>query len=215
MTGASSSRAAVVATCALAVSGGGAAGCGAGERQDADEPRGSYKLEVVRASFLKRQSVAQRSTLRVGVRNTGPRTVPTLALTVKTQSKRPGGGWTAFGQAVEDPRLADRERPVWIVDTGPSGADTAYTNTWALGRLAPQQVKFFTFRVTAVEPGSYKVGYEVAPGLDGRARLASGSRASGTLRVRIDDKPAEARVGKDGEVVRDNVAAVAKGAGAR
>jgi hypothetical protein len=180
----------------------GAAGCGGGERQDADEPRGEYKVEVVRASFPRNQSVAQRSTLAIEVRNAGERTAPNVALTVKTRSRRPGDALSAFGQAVDDPRFADPERPVWIVDAGPSGADSAYTNTWALGRLAPDQSKTFSFRVTAVEPGTYRVGYEVAPGLDGRARLAAGSRASGWLRVSIGDAPAEARVGDDGEVIR-------------
>jgi hypothetical protein len=195
--------AAAVAACALAVSG--AASCGGRERQDADEPRGDFKVEVVRASFPRRQSIAQRSTLRVQVRNAGARTAPNVSLTVRTQSRRPGGANSAFGQATEDPRLADSERPVWIVDAGPKGGETAYTNTWALGRLAPQRTKTFSFRLTAVESGSYKVGYEVAAGLNGRARRAPGTRASGILKVSIDDKPVDSRVGDDGEVIRSGV----------
>ncbi|MBA2513036.1 MAG: hypothetical protein H0V26_01735 [Solirubrobacterales bacterium] len=203
----SSCRAAAVATFALAATG--AAGCGGSERQDANEPRGTFEVEVVQASFPRRQAVAQRSTLRVQVRNQGDRTAPNVALTVKTQSRRPGGANSAFGQAVEDPRFADHERPVWIVDAGPGGGETAYTNTWALGRLAPEQTKTFAFRLTAVEPGSYRVGYEVAPGLNGRARRARGTRASGTLKVSIDDKPVDARVGDDGEVIRTGDAVAA------
>lgn len=210
----SSSRAAAVVACGLAASG--AAGCGGAERQDADEPRGQFKLEVVRAAFPREQSVAQRSILRVSVRNAGARTVPNVALTVKTRSRRPGGAPSAFGQAVDDPRFADRERPVWIVDAGPAGGDTAYTNTWALGRLAPGRTTTFSFRVTAVEPGAYRIGYEVSPGLDGRARLAPGSRASGAMKVSIDDLPADARVGADGEVIRDaGASAAAADGGAR
>lgn len=211
MPGMSSSRAAAAAACALAASG--AAGCGGGERQDANEPSGSYKLEVVRASFPHRQTLAQRSAFRVQVRNAGTRTAANVALTVMTRSRRPGGGHSAFGQSVDDARFADRERPVWIVDAGPAGSDTAYANTWALGRLAPRQAKAFAFRVTAVEPGSYVVRYEVAPGLDGRARLASGSRASGSLRVSVGDTPADARVGEDGEVIRGGVEAAPTAAG--
>lgn len=201
MPGITSRRAAAVAACALAASG--AAGCGGAERQDADEPRADFKLEVARASFPRKQSIGGRSTLRVEVRNAGKRTAPNVALTLKTRSRRPGEAHAAFGQAVDDARLADRERPVWIVDAGPGGADSAYTNTWALGRLSPKQTRSFAFRVTAVEPGSYTVSYEVAPGLDGRARLASGSRASGALKVSVGDAPADARVGDDGEVIRE------------
>lgn len=178
------------------------AGCGGGERQDSDEPAGRFKVEVVRATFPRRQSVAQRSVMRVRVRNAGAGTLPDVALTVKTRSRHPGGGWSAFGQAQDDVRLADPDRPVWIVDSGPRGGDTAYASTWALGRLPPDRARTFAFRVTAVQPGRYVVAYEVSPGLSGRARAAVGSRASGAFRVRVTGRPADARVGADGEVVR-------------
>ncbi len=189
---------AVMATAALA-----AAGCGGGERQDADEPKGSFKVDVVEASFPADQQVAQRSTMRVRVRNADTKEIPNVALTVETQSRQPGGAPSAFGQSVDDPRLADNERPVWIVDSGPEGGDTAYTNTWALGRLRPGQTRTFEWKVTAVEPGSYTIDYEVAPGLDGRAKLASGSKRGGSFKVRISDDPVDARVGDNGEVIRE------------
>jgi len=180
------------------------AGCGGGDdRQDADEPRGTYRMEIVSASFPAEQRIAQRSTMRVRVRNTDARTVPNVALTVKTNALRPGGAPAAFGQSVGEARLANDERPIWIVDRGPEGGDTAYTNTWALGRLAPGQSKTFSWRVTAVDAGRYTVSYEAAPGLDGRARLAGGAKATGRFRVVVDDAPFDASVGADGEVVRD------------
>lgn len=177
------------------------AGCGGAERQDADEKRGSYRLEIVSASFPAQQRIAQKATMRVQVRNTDSKTLPNVALTVKTGARRPGAAPAAFGQSTGDERLADDERPVWIVDQGPAGGDSAYTNTWALGRLAPNQTKTFQWRVTAVEPGRYSLTYEAAPGLDGRAKLADGSDASGRFRVVIDDAPVDASVGADGEVV--------------
>jgi len=180
-----------------------AAGCGGAERQDADEPRGSFEVDIVSASFPARQQVADRTTMRVRVRNEGSKTVPNVALTVKTQPRQPGGAPSAFGQSVDDARLADDERPVWIVDRGPDNGGTAYTNTWALGKLRPGRSKEFAWRVTAVEPGTYTVDYEVSPGLDGKARLASGSRGKGSFRVRIDGRPADARVGENGEVIRE------------
>lgn len=178
------------------------AGCGGAERQDADEKKGAYRVEVVSASFPSQQRIAQRATMRVKVRNADSKTLPNVALTVKTGARRPGGAPSAFGQSTGDPRLADDERPVWIVDKGPDGGTTAYTNTWALGRLRPNETKTFKWRVTAVEPGRYTIGYEAAPGLDGRARLASGSKASGRFRVVVDDSPQDASVGPNGEVVR-------------
>lgn len=193
----SSSRAFALSVLALAV-----AGCGGAERQDADEKKGSYRVEIVSATFPAKQRIAQRATMRVRVRNADSKTLPNVALTVKTGARRPGAAPAAFGQSTGDERLADDERPVWIVDKGPDGGTTAYTNTWALGRLAPDETKTFEFRVTAVEPGRYTLTYEAAPGLDGRAKLAGGSDASGRFRVAIEDSPVDASVGADGEVVR-------------
>ena len=44
--------------------------------------------------------------------------------------------------------------------------------------------------------------YRVSPGLNGKARSASGSKVSGSFRVRIDDTPPPSRVDEDGNVVR-------------
>jgi hypothetical protein len=91
---------------------------------------------------------------------------------------------------------------VWIVDRAPSGGSTAYASTWALGPLPAGRTRTFEWVVTPVAPGRFTVGYEVAAGLDGRARLASGSKGSGSFRVRIGDAPADSRVGDDGSVIR-------------
>jgi hypothetical protein len=177
------------------------AGCG-GERQDADEPSGRYRLEVVKASFPPAQHIAAPSTLSIQVRNADDRPVPDVAVTVETAS-RPGEAPVAFGTRTPDPELADPARPVWIVDAGPAGGDSAYTNTWSLGRLAAGQARTFTWRVTAIKPGRYTVRYRIAPGLNGKARLASGTRGGGSFRVRIDDTPPRSRIGADGEVIRE------------
>lgn len=200
MEGMRSKRAAATAACLIGVAIG-PAGCG-GERQDADEPKGDYKLEIVSASFPSAQALADRPTMRVRVRNAGSGTAPNVALTVKTRPKQPGGASAAFAQAVEDKRLADNERPVWIIDSGPTGGNTAYTNTWALGKLAPKQTRTFEFHVTAIQAGSYTIDYDAFPGLDGKARLASGSKASGSFRVKVTDTPGASRVGDDGGIIR-------------
>src|SRR5262245_26220007 len=116
---------------ALALAGLALAGCGS-ERQDENEPEGEFAYEVVEASFPARQSTAQHSTMRIAVRNTDDRNLPNRAVTLDTE--QPGGGDPAgaFATAATDPRLADPSRPVWIVDRGPTGGDSAATNTWAV-----------------------------------------------------------------------------------
>ena len=177
------------------------AGCGA-ERQDENEPEGEFTLQVVDASFPERQSTAQSATLRISVRNTDDRDLPNLAVTIKTAA--PGGGEvaSAFGQSSDDQRLADDDRPIWVVDEGPTGGASAYTNTWSVGRTFPGQTRELEWKLTAVRPGAYTVEYTVAPGLDGRAVAAGGQRTTGSFDVEISADPVPARVGKNGEVIR-------------
>jgi len=193
----SSRWASVAVLAAVAVS-----SCG-GERQDADEPSGEFTLEVVDASFPERQSIAERTRLRIEVRNTDDRELPNVAVTVETEPDDGGEAGVAFAQAADDPRLADGARPVWIVDRGPEGGTSAYTNTWAVGPMFPGQTKAFEWRLTAVEAGDYTVNYRVSPGLDGKAVPANGQRTTGSFRVTVADEPVPARVNEDGEVVRE------------
>jgi hypothetical protein len=179
-----------------------AAGCGGSPRQDANEPKGTYKLEVAGAKFPASQAIAESSTMSIRVRNADTKAAPNVAVTVETDASKPGQATAAFGQRVDDSRLSDSERPIWVVDNGPAGGDSAATNTWALGRLRAGQTKEFRWQVTAMVPGSYTIKYRISPGLNGRARLASGGRTDGAFKVEIDDKPVAAHVDDDGNVVR-------------
>jgi hypothetical protein len=144
------------------------------------------------------------------VRCSGLRTVPNVAVTVETKGATAEDGVTAFGQKADDSRLADASRPIWILDKEPVGGTSAYANTWTLGALKGGQTKTFEWKLTAVEPGRYSLGYRVAPGLDGNARLAAGSKARGTFDVRVVDEPVPARVNSKGEVVRGEEAGAGK-----
>jgi hypothetical protein len=172
------------------------AGCGGGERQDADEPSGTFQVDVVRASFPAKQHLAQPERFVIAVRNTGHEAVPNVAVTV-----------SSFAERSEQAGLADPDRAVWIIDSSPSGGQTAYTNTWALGRLAPGQTRRFVWRVTAVKAGTHTVKWQVAAGLNGKAKATlSGNRApAGSVTVDVSAKPAQAHVDPEtGRVVRDD-----------
>jgi hypothetical protein len=117
--------------CLVAVAG--VAGCGGGERQDANEPEGDFAVEVVSSTFPKQQKLAQSSNLAITVRNAGKEDIPNIAITV-----------TGLNFRATQPDLADPERPQFVVngvpreiggfpeakDATPLGCDTAYVNTW-------------------------------------------------------------------------------------
>jgi hypothetical protein len=148
----------------------------------------------VRASFPTRQRLAVPARLVVDVRNTSRRTVPDVAVTVD-----------AFSTRSDRTDLADAQRPVWVIDRAPRGSTTAYTNTWALGRMVAGETKRFVWRVTPVEPGTHRLRLRVAAGLAGRAKavLAGNRVPERELTVRISSRPARARVDPEtGAIVR-------------
>jgi hypothetical protein len=194
--------------------------CGGGEKQDADEPRGDFEVQVTRASFPAAQKLAEKSRMTITVKNTGDQQVPNLVVTLR--SGRPGAtssgngangtGTDAFGYRTSQPGVADPTRPTWVVDAGPDqvqkegpgGGATAYNNTWALGPLAAGRTKSFTWDVTPVRAGTYAIDWRVAAGLDGKAvaKSSSGRVPEGSFTVSISQKPSQATVGPDGEVIR-------------
>ena len=167
-------------------------GCGSGERQDADEPSGNYQVQVVEAKFPSKQALAKRSVMKITVKNVDDKTIPNVAVTVKS-----------FDQRKNDPSLADPNRPQFIVNTGPRGGETAYVGTSALGPLKPGESKTFKWDVTAVEAGPYDIKYAVSAGLDGKAKaiLAGGGTPTGNFKGRISSKAPKAKVADDGTTV--------------
>lgn len=184
-------RAACAAT-ALAFA---AAGCGGGERRDAGDHGGSYTVDIVRAQFPERQHLADKPAFVMTVRNTGDTTIPNLAVTLHGFSERTG-----------DSAQADSRKLVWLIDEEPPGAVTAIEDTWTAGALAPGSSATLRWHVTPVLAGTHRVDYAVAADLAGTAqtRVAGGGRPRGRVTVRVDGRPAQARVDpRTGRVVRE------------
>lgn len=178
------------------------AGCGGGERQDHDETAGTYKVDVVSASFAKKQRLANSAVMRIVVKNTDSKAIPNVAVTITDDDDAKGGA--GFATRSEQAGLSDPSRPLWIVDRGPRGGDTAYVSTWALGRLAPGATKTFEWHVTPVVAGSHTLRWHVAAGLNGKAvaRTDDGKDPGGTFPVDVSRKPPAVMVDpKTGDVV--------------
>lgn len=198
--------------------------CGGGARQDANEPSGIFPVSVT-SSFPSNQRLAEASHFVVTVRNTGRHIIPNVAVTICNTScsyaatKTGNGEGTsvqAFASKLDMPNLASDSRPVWIVDRppnphgcqyscqqgGPGGAVTAYANTWALGPLKPGKSMTFDWKVTAVKSGNYKVAWQVAAGLNGKAKArTNGKIPQGTFAVKINNAPQQSYVNDNGQVV--------------
>jgi hypothetical protein len=156
-------------------------GCGGGGKQDEGDPTGTFKVDVPRASFPGNQHLAQESTLEITVVNKDSRKIPKLAVTVD-----------GFSQRRDDASLADPNRPIWIINEPPIDADTALTNTWALGPVDPGQSRTFKWKVTPVRAGTYSVRYRVAAGLYGKAKVqdtTTGGIPKGSFIARVSRKP--------------------------
>jgi hypothetical protein len=195
--------------------------CG-GTRQDAGEPSGTFPVSIVKASFPSSQALASRATMTIAVRNDGSQKIPDVAVTVNSFEKsiRPPASVCASASPPTSCTLADANRPVWIVNQGPGaqagqrvegnfsngGAVTAYTRTWALGSLAPGATATFTWDVTAVVPGQHTISYQVAAGLNGKARAQDsqgGGIPQGSFNVSVSRQAPQSRVDPNtGRVVR-------------
>ena len=192
------------------------AGCGGAG--PVAEPHGSFPVSVV-GSFPATQQLAEKTSFTVRVRNVGTRTIPNVAVTVL--NPRYGSAAQAFGKLIPpnragQPILASRSRPVWIVNQapgpcryschnrGPGGAATAYSDTWALGRLAPGHTVAFRWKLTAVSAGPQSVVYQVAAGLTGSAKavLRNGAPARGRFDVTISAAPPAVTVDSNGRVTK-------------
>ena len=196
------------------------AGCGSEPRQDENEEEADYPVEVTVAEFAPRQRLAETTDLELAFRNTGDETIPDLAVTIYTGDEKADG---AFNMRSEQDDLADPNRPVWILENDypkviesaeapkgkeieaadTAGAETAATNTYAFGELAPGDTIHTVFRVTPVVPGTYTVHYEVAGGLDGNAKAVTdtGDPVEGEFVATVTDKPKATKVDEQGRVV--------------
>ena len=137
-----------------------AGGCGGGEAQDANEEEGTWKVDVLSASFPGKQTLAETSELRIKVKNLENSELPNLAVTVD-----------GFDQRSENP---DRS-PIRAARAGWSRSHprTRRRRSPTPGRSArcpAGETRTLIWKVTAVRAGTYTLRYRVAAGLDGKAR---------------------------------------------
>jgi hypothetical protein len=187
--------------------------CGGGDSaSDANEPEGKFRLKVTEAAFPAEQVLGQTSLLKLGIRNTGDRTVPALNVSFTIAGKAGENSPLPFGVNDPQPELAQGERPVWVLaatyprlhgSSDPGGASTSSRKTFAFGPLKPGETTKAVWKLSAVRAGQFDLLYSVGAGLGGKAKAVTdgGVAPGGSFATEITDELPETEVTDSGEIV--------------
>lgn len=188
------------------------AACGEESSSDANEAAGNYPVKVVTAEFPTKQRLGETTLLRLGVRNTGHKTLPALTVTISVGGKEGRNSMLPFGYRDPQVGLAQPDRPIWALSAhypkanGSSeraGAETSSPKTFDFGPLKPGATTKAVWKLSAVKAGNYTLFYEIGAGLGGteKAEAAADTEAGGSFSTQISDVPPEVEVKDNGEVV--------------
>lgn len=188
------------------------AACGGGTSSDENEATGTFSVKVTDAEFPTKQELGQTSLLRLGLRNTGRKTVPALSVSFSIAGKEGRTSNLPFGIHDPEPELAQPDRPVWVLaehypkfagSSEPGGAETSNAKTFDFGPLTPGATANVVWKLSAVKSGHYVLTYAVGAGLTSasKANTGGGTAPGGSFAVRIISATPNKVVNGAGEVV--------------
>jgi hypothetical protein len=183
-----------------------------GESSSNSSEAGNFPVKVVTAEFPAKQRLGETTLLRLGVRNTGHKTLPTLTVNISIGGKEGFNSRLPFGYRDPQPGLAQPDRPVWVLSARypkangsneSAGAETPSPKTFDFGPLKPGATIEAVWKLNAVRTGNYRVNYGIGAGLGGSAKAEStkGTEAGGSFGAQITEVPPETEVTDNGEVV--------------
>jgi hypothetical protein len=199
--------AALVAVLALSV-----AACGGESSSDANEEEGTYRVKVTDADFPAKQQLGQTYLLKLGVRNSGDKTIPALTVNVSIKGKEGETSTLPFGIHDPQPELAQPDRPVWVLaehypkfagSSAAGGAGTSNQKTFDFGPLKKGATANVVWKLSAVKAGDYTLVYGVEAGLTEatKAETGGGAAPDGSFAVDISSAERNTEVTDSGEVV--------------
>lgn len=185
--------------------------CG-GESSDANQPSGTFRVDVTEASFPTKQRLGQTSLLRLGIRNTGKKTVPALVVTITIAGERGRNSSLPFGVREPQVGVAQPDRPVWVLSetyprlagsSEPGGATTSNRKTFDFGPLKPGETTNAVWKLSAVKAGHFTLLYRIDAGLSGTAKAETGGGVApgGSFVTEITQELPETEVTDSGEVI--------------
>lgn len=186
--------------------------CGGGDSSTVDEPTGAFQVKVTEAKFPTQQQLGQTSLLQLGIRNTGERTVPGLAVTFTVGGERGESSSLPFGINDPQPELAQADRPVWVLSStyprlqgsaDPGGASTSSRKTFAFGPLEPGETTKAVWKLSAVRAGKFTLLYRIDAGFGGEAKAETngGVAPGGSFSTEITERLPDTEVTDNGEIV--------------
>ena len=179
---------------------------------DSGETTGTYRVKVVTAEFPAEQRLGETTLMRLGIRNSGDKTIPALTVNVSVAGKEGQASTLPFGIRDPSPGLAQPDRPVWVLSehypklagsSEPGGAEIASRKTFAFGPLKAGATTEAVWKLSATRTGRYEILYQVGAGIGGEARAetAGGNKPNGSFAVEITEATPEITVNDRGEVV--------------
>ena len=187
--------------------------CGGDESSsDANEAAGTYEVKVTDASFPAEQRLGSTSLMKLGIRNSGDKTIPALTVNVSLAGKEGRGSTLPFAIRDPQPELAQPDRPVWVLaehypkfagSSEPGGAETSNQKTYDFGALKPGATANLVWKLSAVKSGRHVLTYAVGAGLGTqvKAKTSGGVAPGGSFTVQISSAPVDKVVTDSGEVV--------------
>jgi hypothetical protein len=189
------------------------AACGGSESSgDANEPAGTYAVKVTDASFPSLQPIGSTSLMKLGIRNTGRKTIPALSVSISIAGKEGRTSNLPFGFHDSEPDLAQPDRPVWVLSaryprfagsSKPAGAETSNPKTYDFGPLKAGDTANLVWKLNAVKTGRWTVLYSIDAGLNGeaKAKTTGGVKPGGSFTARISTARLNKEVTDSGEIV--------------
>jgi hypothetical protein len=203
---------AAAALAAAAVLAASVAACGSDSSSDASEPEGTFRVEATDADFAVKQRLGRTYLLKLGIRNSGEKTIPGLTVNFSIKGSEGENSTLPFGFRDPQPDLAQPDRPVWVLSehypklagsSEPGGAGSSNPKTFDFGPLEAGETTEAVWKLSAVRTGPYTLLYSIDAGFGGKAKAETGNGVApgGSFVVRISPARYGTEVNDRGEVV--------------
>ena len=184
-------------------------GCTSVSEAPADPTAEAVQLRVMAPKWTPQAQVSgDATTFSMTITNTGQNAAPNVIVSLQGLSDRilipaeeaEEGTASQAEEATSDdgtvPGAGDAsdtvDRAAWIVDEAPGGGPLASGDLYTGGRLEPGRTITMRWRLGAVRPGTFTLGWRVTAGLENSwAEATSGTGLTGEITRKITDREPE------------------------